>query len=395
MLFKALKTTTTLSLATFVLYLITNQELLNVTNKFEKSQNKTLTKKRDFNRTFNVPTKRDDYLPKLTFLSNKTSTDFNFNQVFLKTTTKKKHFKNVKILKRSFEKANNRKAENIFFIETGDSISNVALNARQMCAIESAALTNPTAIILFLFTSQARFKRLKITPQLRSVLSYPNVQLNFLNVEEFASGSPMENFIKSGILSDSDFLLPHKSDVMRLLVLWKLGGTYLDMDVIVKKSFRSTPANFACSESENFMNGAVLNFSSEERKNLSEVFIKDLIKNFDGSKYSQNGPLLITRVVKNLCDVQNLNEINATRDCRGFHVLKTDQCYPIPYEDWSNFMIETNSEDVMKKVENSVVVHFWNKFSKTVKIKLSSKAPYIQLARKFCPKTISTCKTFF
>lgn len=285
--------------------------------------------------------------------------------------------------------------ENIFFIETGDSTFDVNLDARKTCAVESAALKNPNLHIFVLFTSRNRLKKLKMTPQVYAILSYPNVHINYLDMEEFAAGSPMEDFIKSGNLSMSNFRLPHTSDVLRLLTLWRYGGTYLDTDMIVMKSLNSIPPNFACPESEDYMNGAILNFNSNERKKLSEIFIADLTSNFDGEKYSQNGPLLVTRVVKSLCNVKLLSHITSTTNCQGFHILKTDECYPIPYDNWADFMTENNTNFVMNKVKNSIVVHFWNKFTKDTIIKLNSEAPYIQMARKFCPKTITTCKSYF
>jgi lactosylceramide 4-alpha-galactosyltransferase len=178
-------------------------------------------------------------------------------------------------------------------------------------------------------------------------------------------------------------------------VLWKYGGTYFDLDMIVMKSLNTIPPNFACPESDEFMNGAILNFNSQEKEKLAKIFIVDLTNTFDGESYSQNGPLLITRVVKSLCSIKNLTEITSSTDCQGFHVLKAEQCYPIPYENWEYFMNEKHVNYVMNKVKNSIVVHFWNKFTKSIEIKLYSKAPYIQIARKFCPKVMSSCKNFF
>jgi predicted aspartyl protease len=104
-----------------------------------------------------------------------------------------------------------KNGKNIFFIETSDSIYDVNLNARQCCAIESAALMNPDLHIFILFASQKRLKKLKITLQINAILSYHNVHINYLNVTEISAGSPMEDFIKSDKLSESDFRIPHSS----------------------------------------------------------------------------------------------------------------------------------------------------------------------------------------
>lgn len=42
--------------------------------------------------------------------------------------------------------------------------------------------------------------------------------------------------------------------------LYKWGGTYLDLDVIVKKSFDTIEPNYAGAESENFVAAGLINF---------------------------------------------------------------------------------------------------------------------------------------
>lgn len=45
-----------------------------------------------------------------------------------------------------------------------------------------------------------------------------------------------------------------------LFSLYKWGGTYLDLDVIVKKSFDQIEPNYAGAESENFVAAGLINF---------------------------------------------------------------------------------------------------------------------------------------
>jgi lactosylceramide 4-alpha-galactosyltransferase len=301
---------------------------------------------------------------------------------------------------RSFENILTAKVQpsdsgNIFFVETGDSLYDVKLNARQCCAIESAAFRNPDKRIFVLFVSRNRLNKLELTSLVNATLSHSNVQFNYLDLEELSKGTPMEDFITSRKLSQSSYRGEHKSDVVRLLLLWKYGGTYLDTDMIVMKKFDTNLVNFACPESKEFMNGAALNLNSHEISNLSDLFVNDLTKNFDGKLYSQNGPLLITRVVRNLCNIKNLTEIVPPQNCQGFNVLREGDCYPVEFNHWPDLMNEQNAHLVMKKVEDSFVVHFWNKFSKKKSLRVESNAPYIQLARKSCPKVIEKCEKYF
>lgn len=285
-------------------------------------------------------------------------------------------------------------SENIFFVETGESTRKVTLTPRQACSIESAALKNPLSRVSLLYTTRRRFQKLQETAAVTAIRSYSNVNINYINTIQLATGSPMEDFYKSNKLATSKFKISHASDALRLLLLWKFGGTYLDTDMIVRKQLNSIPPNFACPESDETMNGAILNFDLKQGRNLSEIFIQAFLKNFDGKIYAQNGPELITKVVKTLFNVNKISDINVTEQ-HGFHVLKKEVCYPVHHYQWQDLMTEDNTEEVMAKVNDSLVIHFWNQFTKKVQLKTSSKAPYILLGFEFCPKVMASCNGFF
>lgn len=284
--------------------------------------------------------------------------------------------------------------QNVFFIDTKETTKNVILSARQACAIESSALANPHLKVFFLFSSRERLNNLKLTPEVGAILSYPNVHINYLNMNEISSKSPMESFLKTRRLAKSSFKIEHTSDVLRLLLLWKYGGTYLDLDMIVKKKLDSIASNYACVQDISNVNGAILNFDTIKGKELAEIFIEGLIANFNGDKFATNGPGLITSVLEGLCKV-NVTMMVQKKECEGFHVHPQKVCYPIPFQSWQHFMDEKFANDVMEKTRDSMVVHFWNKLSHVKKIKMDSNAAYIQLARKFCPITMENLRDFF
>lgn len=64
---------------------------------------------------------------------------------------------------------NYNESKNVFFVETGESSRRVTLSARQACAIESAALTNPHMRISLLYISQKRFLNLRETPAVAAI----------------------------------------------------------------------------------------------------------------------------------------------------------------------------------------------------------------------------------
>lgn len=257
-------------------------------------------------------------------------------------------------------------------------------------------VTNPQLKVFVFFSSIERFRALTVTPELEAILSYPNVFVKFLNATELSIGSPLEDFIRTDKLSTSSYKVEHTSDALRLLVLWKYGGIYVDTDMIVRKNFDKVPSNFACRQSSGEINGAIIGFNSQkDGKTLARMFLANLTQRFDGQFFPANGPVLITRVVKGLCGTNDLKKIIEMKSCQGFHSLNNSLCYEISYPEWKKLMEENFTEEVLRRVENSVAVHFWNHVSRSVTLKSDSRAAYTMLGRQFCPKVMESCGEFF
>lgn len=107
-----------------------------------------------------------------------------------------------------------------------------------MCAIESAAHHNPNRTIFVLFASPTDSKVSSVV-----LKSYANVHFLNVNLNKFVEKTPAKKFYQSGELFASNYLVEHMSDFLRLLVLYKCGGIYLDMDVVVQKNMDDLPAN--------------------------------------------------------------------------------------------------------------------------------------------------------
>lgn len=129
----------------------------------------------------------------------------------------------------------------ILFAETGVSVENVYLSSRQACSIESAALTNPKSDVILFYVNQERFDMLEETAIIRALNHYKNIKIDTININELSVGTPMESFVKSGLLSTSKFIVEHTSDVVRLLLLWKFSGTYIDTDMIYRNLLKTFP----------------------------------------------------------------------------------------------------------------------------------------------------------
>lgn len=82
--------------------------------------------------------------------------------------------------------------------------------------------------------------------------------------------------------------------------MWKYGGIYLDLDVIVIKSLEDLPPNFTGSESETNVAAGVMGFAPNGiGHHLARTCLYDLKDNFDGHDWGSNGPGVITRYFVN------------------------------------------------------------------------------------------------
>jgi lactosylceramide 4-alpha-galactosyltransferase len=295
-----------------------------------------------------------------------------------------------------FAKVQPEHGKNVFFIESKDETVNVTLTPRQSCAIESAALVNPHLKVFVLYAVEERFKNLEETEELKAVLSYPNVYFNYLNATELSKNSPLEKFIQSDSLSKSKFKVVHTSDILRFLFLWKYGGTYLDTDMVVRQRFDSLTSNFACPETKWHVNNAFMNFENGENgRRLAEIFIEDLVKNYNATCFACNGPMMLTRVLHKVCKTNEISEMVAMKYCDGFHVYPKNYCYALSWDEYPKIFNETIGEEELKVVNESIVIHLWNQITSTWKIKSDSKSLLARLAKKFCPKTMAIKRDFF
>ena len=84
---------------------------------------------------------------------------------------------------------------------------------------------------------------------------YPNIKYSYVNVSTFFDGTPIEDLWRSNEVLRSQYLIVHTSDLLRLAVLWRYGGTYSDTDVIFLKPLmdRVKMPNFVAQETPDIL----------------------------------------------------------------------------------------------------------------------------------------------
>ena len=305
------------------------------------------------------------------------------------------------------------KGKSIFFIETKRQDDRVLrLTNRQACCIEAAgkdlrrnvfclkmidistALTNPDSDIFVLFSYEVGFFNSTLMPLVDVLLSYKNVHLAYFNLFEYAKNTPLEQWIQTDTLFNSNYYVQHSSDIFRFLTLWKYTGTYLDLDVIIKQNTSVVGTNFACIQSAGIINSAIMNLDWGIGRSIAEKYFKQVIAHFDGSVFTANGPDMMSKIFKEMCDISNTQGMHR-KLCKGFELLPSSSCYAIEYFNYLKFFEEQYLNEVMSKTKNSLAIHFWNFASSWKMLPTQSNAALINIAEQFCPRILSVSGEFF
>ncbi|XP_075973926.1 lactosylceramide 4-alpha-galactosyltransferase-like [Anticarsia gemmatalis] len=251
------------------------------------------------------------------------------------------------------------------------------LNSRQACAIESAARAHPNWQINVFFTGPVS-EEMFASGSIQTLKKFKNIQFLRLYFKEYAKGTPLESLVNDGALNRTRWRISHTSDFLRYLTLYKWGGVYLDLDVVVAKSFDNLAPNWAARESEELIAAGALSFSYDSLGRLvAEATLRDLKENYRGDIWSHNGPGVITRVLYKLCNANTVSEMSAST-CQGFGVYGPELFYPVLWKYAYFYFL-----DMELPVNHPYSYHVWNKITSSFVV--GKDTAYARLAQKYCP----------
>ncbi|CAH0563715.1 unnamed protein product [Brassicogethes aeneus] len=278
----------------------------------------------------------------------------------------------------------------IFFHETScnsDQTGKITINAVQACSVESAAKLNPDRAVYLLYLSSGVIKNEGSEPDrlLEALLSYNNVKIYHVDVMKYVRDTPAEVLFLKERVQRSEYQVSHASDVMRYLTLWKYGGVYLDLDVIVLKSFDELDENFSGAQLPTEIAAGVMGFgNSEIGKKYATDCLSDLVDNFDGFIWGANGPDVITRFASKLCNTEK--GFDVTKTCENFTVYGPEIFYPIPYYWWYYYFDGVHKKAGQNMIKNAHVLHVWKSMNTEYKqFRTEDSSIYTDYAKLFCP----------
>ncbi|KDP24472.1 hypothetical protein JCGZ_25036 [Jatropha curcas] len=247
---------------------------------------------------------------------------------------------------------------------------------REFIAIESLFKAHPCGCLMILsesLDSKKGYGILKPLIDRRFKVTAVKPDLAFL-----VKNTPAETWfqeMKNGYKDPGEIpLAQNLSNLLRLLVLYKYGGIYLDTDFIVLKSFiglrNSIGAQSIDAVSRNWtrLNNAVLVFDREHP--VLFKFIEEFAATFDGNKWGHNGPYLVSRVAQKLSGRPGFN----------FTVLPPMAFYPVNWNKIGGFFKKPGNKADSRWVKAKLLqlsgdtygVHLWNKQSSRIRIEEGS-----------------------
>ncbi|KAL9671818.1 hypothetical protein QQ045_009391 [Rhodiola kirilowii] len=243
---------------------------------------------------------------------------------------------------------------------------------REFLAVQSLFNSNPQACLVVISSSMDSKKGVELLKPFsdkgfRVIPISPDFMFLFKN-------TPAESWfdkLRQGQVNPGDIALGQNiSNLLRLALLYKFGGVYVDTDVIILKSFSGLRnvigAQTMDIETKNWtrLNNAVMVF--DKKHPLVYEFIKEFALTFDGNKWGHNGPYLVSRVVSRVSE----------ENWYKFTVMPSHVFYPVDWSRVGSLFEGPRDEKHSKWLSNkltqiynqSFAIHLWNRQSKMLKI---------------------------
>ncbi|XP_059470630.1 lactosylceramide 4-alpha-galactosyltransferase-like [Neocloeon triangulifer] len=278
----------------------------------------------------------------------------------------------------------------VFFIE---SSSSGRLGAREVCSVEALTFLSPNVKIFIIIANDVRQISLTKNPALTELLSVAqNLIIATVNSVQVVKGTPLEAISTTRFL-ETGSPVEHLSDFLRLGLLWKLGGVYMDLDLLTFRNIDEILSlkNFLAADTKDKINSCMMGFQR------NHPFLKSIMamvdKTYEPLDYSTVPRTLnVATVTTFRVSVEEAIKRGRIGDV---HFLNYTVISPVTYD--NHLMLYDELKGVLTEfmTKNSFGVHLWNSLGNIFKLKKNSTAPYAVIARKFCPRSFEKAEDLF
>lgn len=230
--------------------------------------------------------------------------------------------------------------------------------------------------------------------QKRSCIITENLMKNWLNFRlvredmiDYIKQTPLWTLIELGLLNRSISLFSQISDIVRVGLLWKQGGVYLDLDCIVLRPLDTLVNTVGLSEIIfNWVENGVMAF--ERRHPFLQYLMSTMLVKYEPHSFFSLGPIALSSAIQEFCYYEDKILNNMPMSCRWnvSMTLKSHQAfYALGGTDHQIFFKPANTtefEKWFKLLNHSFVSHIYDaEEPKTI----PENSLYGRLAQNFCP----------
>jgi lactosylceramide 4-alpha-galactosyltransferase len=266
--------------------------------------------------------------------------------------------------------------------------------------VESAALTNPDMSI-YVYMAMERppgkpemdvGEGLERHCQTMDILeSFPNVYINRNDLPKHLIDTPLESLYFSGKLKSSDYALQHISDALRVALLYKYGGIYLDLDVVVLRSLkclRNTAGHTFILGESSIENGFM---AFDRGHKLLKFFMRWMQRAYKPNERSVIGPNGLSKAFQMLCNHPSKIISDSVYDFKCHDNVRVTlhnktAFHPITYFEQNRFYEQDFNENELDTFDQSYSVHVYGSGHGAHVPKTSL---FAFMAHQFCPATYS------
>ncbi|KAJ0265829.1 Alpha 1,4-glycosyltransferase family protein [Hirschfeldia incana] len=266
--------------------------------------------------------------------------------------------------------------QSLFFMIWISSIE--SFGERERFTIESLFKSHPNSCLILVSNSlDCERGTQTLKPFTDKGLKILAIKPDFTYIFKETSAEKWFERLKRGMFSPGVIPLEQNlSNLLRLVLLYKFGGIYLDTDVIILKPLTNLHNVIGAQTVDpvtrkwSRLNNAVLIF--DKNHPLLKSFIDEFSRTFNGNKWGHNGPYLVSRVVARF----NVSSSSTM----GLSVLPPSSFYPVDWTRISGFyrasVNEREADWSRKRLvhlrKHSLAVHLWNRESKRLRIEEGS-----------------------
>ncbi|XP_069812834.1 alpha-1,4-N-acetylglucosaminyltransferase-like [Dendropsophus ebraccatus] len=273
------------------------------------------------------------------------------------------------------------KGNGILFVETMGKMNQSSL---VLCSIESAARMYPDRPVVYFMKGLNDIITVKDERKAQeyflTLSSYKNIYFFPLNFEKLFADTPLLPWYQKVDPNKERYWVHVKSDACRFALIWKYGGIYMDTDVI---SIRQIPKiNFLAAEDDITTGSSVFGMSPKYK--LTWEFLENFVQNYKGDVWGQQGPLLLTRIVRKYCGLPQFKSVDHMM-CANISYFHRERFAPIPWPSWGKFFEVWNK---LPTFDNTYAIHLWNFMNTKKQVMVPKSNTLIEhLYKQYCPST--------